>query len=242
MAKPAQIPNEMVKFSDRFTDLDFSHESFAFLDAIEDIQYTEDLEFATKALNARFDAFRSGQYESRYASAVPEYHDHIHKTGSFQAAPTAVSADRERQHRCNKACTLFEMGCFSRANNLLNSFGVAPASEQTQREIKAVILDPKEGQVVEVQDDIARLKAGLQPKRLVVKQRMLRHAFHQLVRYYGAACSGHRNEFWIALLYLSKEDLMHIGPFFEMLVNNDIDIEFLHFMPLVLPEEESKWS
>ena len=125
------------------------------------------------------------------------------------------------------------MGCFSRANNLLHSFGVAPPNEQTQREIKEVIKQPQPGQVDEVQEEIGRLKASLQPKRLVVKQRMLRRAFHQLARYSGAACSGHRNEYWIALLHLSKDDLMHIVPFFEMLVNNEFEIEFLHFMPLV---------
>ena len=119
---------------------------------VEAIKCFEGLQSATKALNGRFDAFRSGQYESLYASAVAEYNDHLHKTGSLPAAEVTVSADRERQHRCNKACALVEMGCFSRANNLLHSFGVAPPNEQTQREIKEVIKHPQHGQVDEGQD------------------------------------------------------------------------------------------
>jgi hypothetical protein len=137
-----------------------------------------------------------------YISAVDDF------TQFRNDHPIDQSREMSTESKADRFCALIEGNEYSKANALLNSSGIAPASADTRAQLERLILQRSEEETARVQAVLSdRSQSSSETRRIHLSFKDVKRALRKLHNHTAAGGSGWRNEFLKALATCSKDDL-----------------------------------
>ena len=174
------------------------------------------------AIRRRFHLASDGKFSELYDLYLRNVADFT----QFRADhPLDDTKDMSMESKADRFCALIEANEYSKANGLLHSSGLAPASEETHEQLQKLIVQRSAEDSARIQESLtARSQTTSATRRISFSHKDVKRALRKLHKFTAAGGSGWRNEFLKTLEDCSREELFDVAHFFELLVNNRLQL------------------
>ena len=193
------------------------------------------------AIRRRFHLASDGKFSELYDLYLRNVADFT----QFRADhPLDDTKDMSMESKADRFCALIEANEYSKANGLLHSSGLAPASEETHEQLQKLIVQRSAEDSARIQETLtAPSRTTSATRRISFSHKDVKRALRKLHKFTAAGGSGWRNEFLKTLEDCSREQPFDVAHFFELLVNNRLQLyqEFSAVVRLVPLRKKERW-